>query len=280
MNDHLTNAYNLCRTIALSHYENFPVGSILLPSEQRPHVFAIYAFARIADDIADHPGLKASEKIEQLAAFKATFDRRENYFNQRDHLLCLAVNHSIETMKLSRQYFYDLLDAFKQDIEKNEYRTLNELTDYASRSANPVGRLMLELFELNSDENNRLSDQFCSGLQYINFWQDLSIDKQMKRFYVPYDLMQKHGYELNDFYFDVPDDRHSQLINELLDWTETQFKEGKQLIDKISGRFKYELQLIWWGGNAVLQECRRMQSQLLLKRPALSAPLIMRHLLD
>ena len=196
--------------------------------------------------------------------------KKKTTIKKRNHQICHAVNLTIEEMKLSRSYFYDLLDAFNQDISKESYQDLNELTDYARRSADPVGRLLLELVGQNSAENNRLSDLFCSSLQFINFWQDLSIDRNMKRFYVPVDVMLKHGYELNDFYFDVPDDRHSLLVDELLDWTEKKFNEAKNLLKNLNGRFKIELILIWWGGFIILKQCRLMKSNLLLQRPTLN----------
>ena len=280
MTKEIEDAYKYCQSITISHYENFPVASILIPKEQRNHVFAIYAFARTADDIVDNPNLASSEKEKQLGLFKSDFDRRKNYYKKKNHQICLAVNHSIEVVSLDRNYFYDLLEAFNQDIHKSEYKSLEELEEYAKRSANPVGRLLLQLFNQSTAENNRLSDLFCSALQFINFWQDLSVDSQMRRFYIPTETILTHGYELEDFYFDISDDRHDHLINQLLDWTEVKFIEAKQLIKNLSGRFKIELWLTWWGANLILRKCKQMRSQLLLVRPKLSIFFIIKTLIN
>src|SRR5262249_51735088 len=185
VNPELAAAYAACEQLARSHYENFPVASRLLPAKMRPHVAAIYAFARLADDMADEGTRPAAERLADLdrwgarldAALDGTaVDREPNAF------VFVAVRQSIQACGLPRALFPDLLSAFRQDVTVPRYATWEALLDYCRRSANPVGRLVLRVAgpdvrgSASGLTADAASDAVCTALQLTNFWQDLEID--------------------------------------------------------------------------------------------------------
>ncbi|MGH9409828.1 MAG: squalene synthase HpnC, partial [Vicinamibacterales bacterium] len=184
----LAEAYAACECLARSHYENFPVASRLLPARMRPHVAAVYAFARIADDIADEGAAPAAERLAALADWGARLDATlAGRVDPSDaHAFVFpAVRHSIEACRLPPQLFHDLLSAFAQDVTTTRYAAWNEVLDYCRRSANPIGRLVLRIAGYDRVELDRASDAVCTALQLTNFWQDLAIDWRRGRLYVP-----------------------------------------------------------------------------------------------
>jgi squalene synthase HpnC len=249
--------------LAKTHYENFPVASILLPKKARKDIFHVYTFARISDDIADDPNRDSEEKLQLLNTLE------DHLTNDDDsNQLIKLILPVIQRWNLDKTYFLDLLSAFKQDAVKSTYGTFDEVLDYCQRSANPVGRLMLQFFNQDNEIHNHLSDKICTGLQLINFWQDLSVDKAMNRFYVPQDILDAHGLSRNEFYQDRSDQRHEALITELIERTEAIYLDGKPLISKLKGRLKYEIFFIWHSANRVLKKSKKLGAHLLLTRPS------------
>lgn len=191
-------AYAECLRRARAHYENFPVASLLLPSVMRPHVAAIYAFARTADDVADEPGLTEAQRLAQLAAYRAQLDACAAGAPSDDPVF-VALGASIAQHALPVEWLDDLLRAFIQDVTTRRYATYDDMLRYCAWSANPIGRLLLKLFDVTSAEALRYSDAICSALQQINFWQDLAQDvDENDRIYVPEEDLQRFGVSIDD----------------------------------------------------------------------------------
>ena len=270
MNQTLEISYNFCINLARKHYENFPVASLLIPKSKRKFIAAVYAFARIADDIADEGDLNHKKRIEKLIEYK-------------NHLINKSINaiyphfpavfHTIESNSLTLKNFTDLIDAFIQDNQKNVYQDWNEILDYCSKSANPVGRILLEIFEIRNEQAFFYSDKICSALQLTNFFQDLKIDLQRNRFYLPQNLLSKYNLTNDDLLTFVKtnqvDDRLRNALNEAISFTENMFIEGKNLLDYLSGLFKLEINLTIQGGMKVLSKIKENNFDPIKHRPKL-----------
>lgn len=255
------------KKIAKEHYENFPVASFLIPKKKRQDLFNIYAFARKADDIADDPSLNSSEKLDRLSVFEDELEKGERSSDE----LFIALDQTIQKHDLDRSLCFDLLSAFKQDSVQSSYQSFDELLAYSRNSANPIGRLMLQLFSYQDERLFELSDKICTGLQLINFWQDLSVDKKMGRFYVPIELCQKNDLSLKEFYDGQRVTEQNQVLRELFQETEKLYSEGYKLIACLNGRFKYEIKMIWHSANMLFKQSEGMKRDLLEQRPQLSS---------
>ena len=178
----LARAYAACEALARSHYENFPVASRLLPRRMRPHVAAVYAFARVADDLADEGTAPAAERLAQLNAWQrrlhaaVAVERSADAPHEHEDLIVVALAHSIRLLDLPMALFDDLLSAFAQDTMTTRYASWDAVRDYCRRSADPVGRLVLRIAGYRDDALDRSSDALCTALQLTNFWQDFGRD--------------------------------------------------------------------------------------------------------
>ncbi len=251
--DALREAYAACSALAASHYENFPVASHLLPRRVRPAVAVIYAFARRADDIADEGDAPAEQRLAELENYREGLRRIERGEAPSSPLFH-ALGDVIECHRLPLQPFFDLLSAFAQDVEKRRYNDFDELRDYCRRSADPVGRLMLYLVGEGSEENLQLSDQICSALQLINFYQDLQQDiHENDRIYLPQDEMERFGVSEAHLREGRCDEAMQALLAFQLRRAEEMMREGAELGGRLSGRFGLEIRLIIEGGLMVLE---------------------------
>lgn len=271
MNQTLESSYNFCIELAKKHYENFPVASLLIPKSKRKFIVAVYAFARIADDIADEGNISPQIRINKLKEYKNLLIQKTHDKNY-PHLP--AVFDTIETNSLTIKNFIDLIDAFIQDNEKNFYQDWNDLLNYCSKSANPIGRILLELFEVKNDRAFFYSDQICSALQLTNFFQDLKIDIKRNRFYLPQSLLAKNNLsnaDLIDFVKNnYVDDRLRTTLNEAISFTEDLFNEGKNLLPYLSGLFRIEIKLTIEGGLKILSKIKKADFDTIRFRPTLS----------
>ncbi|HEV2041778.1 MAG TPA: squalene synthase HpnC, partial [Casimicrobiaceae bacterium] len=172
----------------VAHYENFPVASWLAPAALRPAIVAIYHFARAADDIADEGSAEATQRLAQLDHYEAMLDRIAEG-DRPDEPPFASLTDAILDHALPLAPFRDLLSAFRQDVLKTRYADFAELLAYCARSANPIGRLLLHLYRIDDSERLRQADAICSGLQLANFWQDVAIDWNKGRVYLPKDDM-------------------------------------------------------------------------------------------
>jgi phytoene synthase len=257
--------------MAVDHYENFPVASILLPAPLRPAVAAIYIFARTADDFADEGDLPAAERLRLLATYQSELDRIERN-EPTDHPVFLRLRPHIEKHQLPLQLFRDLLDAFAQDVVKDRYANFDELMDYCRRSADPVGRLLLHLFDAATPDNLQRSDAICSALQLINHWQDVGIDigkGPHGRIYLPQDDLKRFG--VGEAALDgrtVSADFRALLRFEV-DRARQLMLSGARLGHDLPGRIGLEIRTIVAGGLRILDKIEAVNFDVLNHRPVL-----------
>ena len=257
-------AYNLAKI----HYENFPVASFFIPAKIRNDVAIIYWFARTADDYADEGNLEASEKLKKLTAFEERLNWLLN--DKPRNNLEAALKSTIITKKLSHHSFYNLLKAFKQDVTKNRYSTFSEVLDYCSCSANPVGKILLELINIRDEQAFYFSDKICTALQLTNFIQDTDIDFDKGRIYYPKDEMAKFGVTETEFEMKENNLNLKSLIEFSVNRIQSLFDEGKGLLEFLSGRFKYEIEWTIRGGEEILNKIRGADFDVFRRRPVLS----------
>jgi len=251
--------YQWCRTVARSHYENFPVASWVMPRRLREPVAAIYAFARTADDIADRGSLSKPERLERLAVMESALQTLHDSAPSRSRL-CPALADTIERYQLPLAPFQDLLSACRQDLEKTRYANFGELRDYCQRSARPVGRLLLQLTGTASARNVALSDAVCSALQLINFLQDIAPDyRNNGRIYLPQDEMQRFGVTERDIAASRNSPRLSGLFHFQRQRAAQLLRSGSPLGRRLGGRFGFEIRLVILSGARVLEKLRKQQ---------------------
>ena len=260
-------AYQWCQNLANSHYENFPVASWLCPRQLRNPVAAIYAFARTADDIADEGDALPAQRIEQLEQMSRQLEAAGGKNTPRDPVY-IALFDTIQRHQLPLHLFQDLLSAFRQDVEKPRYDNLGELLDYCSRSANPIGRLLLYLNAVACDKNLEMSDTLCTALQLINFLQDIHSDHLDRgRIYLPRDEMKRFGVSEEN----IRNSSNSPAMRRLIEFQIQRCRQlldaGSPLVNALHGRFAVELRAIILGARRVLGKLEHQQD--MFRRPRL-----------
>jgi phytoene synthase len=254
--------------MSVEHYENFPVASILMPRRLRKPVAAIYHFARAADDIADEGALQDAERLQQLAEFR---DELDHIANGETPFLPLFQHLAgeIQTHALPMQPLHDLLDAFSQDVVKKRYADYDELMDYCRRSANPVGNLLLHLYEEATPVNLAYSDAICSALQLINFWQDVAKDWTIGRVYLPQDDLSRFGVSEAQIAAGRCDDNWRALMKFEVDRARALMLSGKPLGSILTGRIGLEMRMIIQGGLRILDKIEAADFDVFNHRPVL-----------
>lgn len=280
----LAAAYAACERLARTHYENFPVASRLLPAAMRPHVAALYAFARVADDFADEGDLPdaAREALldEWTRALEDALATNEDpasglapsaFLPPSTLPLLPAIAHTIRTRNLPPSQFHDLISAFRQDVRVKRYATWADLLDYCRRSANPVGRLVLRIAGYDDPRLDQQSDALCTALQLTNFWQDLERDWQKGRVYVPQEEVRAALAREEDLAARrlTPEWRRALQATALR--TRALFDEGRGIGDTLRGRLRWELRLTWLGGVRILDRLEAHGFDVFRQRPALGA---------
>ena len=254
----------------VDHYENFPVASLLLPRRLRRPIEAIYRFARGADDIADEGEHTDAERLQGLAGYNEELDRIASGARSSDpQFQVLAA--IIREWDLPLGLFRDLLDAFAQDVVKKRYDDYTQLLDYCRRSANPVGRLLVHLVKRDSEENLRRSDCICSALQLINFWQDVAIDWDKGRVYLPQSDLERFGVGEDHIADRRCDANWSALIDFEIDRTRRLMLEGAPLVRQLPGRLGWEIRVTVQGGLRILEKIQRVRGDVFRRRPQLTA---------
>ncbi|BCS35777.1 squalene synthase HpnC [Luteitalea sp. TBR-22] len=277
----IPDAYARCQAVAAGHYENFPVASRLLPAAMRPHVAAVYAFARAADDFADEGSATPEQRLAWIDTWLslrragpagAAMAPAVGHVAADDvRATFLATQDTIERCRLDPQLLDDLLSAFAQDVTRARYANWPEVLDYCRRSANPVGRLVLGIAGVHDEATALRSDAVCTALQLANFWQDLGQDwRERNRLYVPLDLMATHGATTGALDADRADPPWQQVITELGARTQALFDEGRPVCDAVRGRLRYELRVTWLGGTTVLRRTLEARRSSLHARPVLT----------
>ncbi len=254
--------------MAVDHYENFPVASILLPKHLRRPVEIIYHFARQADDFADEGELPDAERLVRLDEFRHELKRIErNEVPQTQLFRDLA--EIVQQYRLPLPLLHDLLDAFSQDVVKKRYANFDEVLDYCRRSANPVGRLLLHLYDEATPTNLGYSDSICTSLQLINFWQDVKKDYAIGRIYLPQDDMARFGVTEAHIAQGRPGKEWRDLMRFQLDRASDMMQHGAPLGTILRGRIGLEMRLIIAGGNRIIQKLRAVNFDMFGRRPVL-----------
>jgi len=263
--------------VGVGHYENFPVASVLCPPRLRPPIVAIYRFARVADDLADEGEAPPEARLLQLRGYREALRRAcggqdvaAPSSGAWAHVF-EPLARQIQDFRLPPTLLHSLLDAFEQDVRNPPYPNREALLDYCRRSANPVGRLLLHLHGIDDAPSLARSDQICSALQLINFWQDLSIDGPRGRHYVPDADRERHQVTLTDLREGRDSERMHALVRDLCDWSGSMMRSGAPLALQVPGRAGWELRLVVQGGLRILEKIRRMDHATLVRRPRLSA---------
>ncbi len=255
----------------VDHYENFPVASLLLPAHLRRPVEVIYRFARSADDIADEGDADDATRLAGLAAYQQELDRIADGTTP-DTPLFQDLAPLIVAHDLPLQPFRDLLSAFAQDVTVKRYADYPSLLDYCARSANPVGRIMLHLFEVASPANLARSDAICTALQLINFWQDVAIDWEKQRVYLPQEDLQRFGVSESTIAGAECNDAWRSLMAFQVERTRALMQAGADLALDLPGRFGWEIRLTVQGGLRILEKIDQAQGDVFRHRPRLGGP--------
>jgi len=252
----LDDAYRFVQQIAKGHYENFPVGSLFVPSKIIKYIYAIYTFARVGDDISDE--ISKTNPTAALIFLNKYEECLDNCINENEinNPIFLALKDTIIKNKLPIDLFKRLIFAFRSDINFIQPHTFNDLFDYCNCSANPIGELILRLFK---EDNKAIyySNKICTALQLINFLQDLSIDLNRNRNYFPKSLLENSSI-------------NKQTLNKYISIIENLLTEGKIIIKFISNfRLRCELRLIILCGKIMLYKIKRNGTKILKKRPTI-----------
>ncbi len=280
----LEEAYAACVELARSHYENFPVASWLLPPALRPHVAAIYAFARTADDFADEPGRAPHERLHLLDAWQRELvvatqpDGRATRVAWDDPRIAArarhvfrALQHTIGSFDLPLDPFTDLLSAFRQDVAMTQYETWDQVMDYCRRSANPVGRLVLRLAGVRDARAGQSADAMCTALQLTNFWQDFAIDWRRGRLYLPAEERMRADAHLEDLDRGALTPAWRDALAAAAARTSTLFDAGRDVCDAVDGRLRFELRATWLGGRRMLDRLAGCAYDVFTTRPRLGS---------
>lgn len=259
-----------CRRVASAHYENFTVASRLVPAGLRQDLANVYAFARWADDLADEAAGPAAG-AEALADWRR---RLEACFAGRpDHPLFVALAATVRRHDLGIEPFGHLLDAFEEDLAHDaagrtvRYRTRDDVLAYCSRSADPVGRIVLALGGCRDPERRALSDRICSGLQLVNFWQDVRRDRAAGRVYFPADDMARHGVDEAMLDAERGSAAYRALVREEVDWARELFDGGARLARTAPRSLRAAVGLFLAGGRALADGIEAVGHDTLAVRP-------------
>lgn len=284
-------AYRYCERLAQTHYENFTVGSWLLPKAKRRHVHAIYGYCRTVDDLGDEatpplvPSLAGATAVTNGDAVSGG-DSEESYrlglldwwqaeleacySGTPSHPVMVALQETIQVFEIPREPFLKLIEANRMDQRNKRHLTYADLLNYCDRSANPVGHLFLYLFGYRDPERQRLSDATCTALQLANFWQDVARDYQKGRIYLPLEDLTRFGYSESELAQGLENDAFRQLLAFEVERAMGLFEEGAPLVSLLAGQVKLDVALFTRGGVAVLEAIRRQNYNVLANRPKLS----------
>ena len=262
-----TTARTYCAQMARTHGENFTVASVLLPRRLLPHFHAVYAYCRWADDLADETG-GGADTLRLLDWWRSELDAC--YAGRPRHPVMVALRETITRFGIPPDPFRDLLSAFEQDQRVKEYDTFDQLLDYCRRSADPVGRIVLYLFECHSPDRAALSDQVCTGLQLANFWQDVARDHAIGRVYLPAEDRRRFGYRdanLRDRKFNPA---FRDLLRYQVQRTRGYFDRGRALLPRVPPAVRADVDLFARGGVAVLDAIEDQGYDVWARRPVVT----------
>ena len=260
----LAAAQSYCKSLATSHYENFPLVSWLLPKDLHQHFYNVYAYCRWADDLGDEVGDPA-KSLELLNWWRT--ELLDCYAGKQSHPVFIALKPTIDQFAIPPEPFLDLISAFEQDQTILEYETFDQLRDYCRRSADPVGRLVLYLCGEHHPQNVSWSNSICTGLQLANFWQDVSRDYQIDRIYLPKEDYLRFGYSREDFDARRTNPQFIALMKFQVDRARQYLQDGLPLIGHLPGRLQVDIDLFAHGGLRILERIESIGYQVWQTRP-------------
>ena len=264
----LASASTYCSHLARQHYENFIVVSRFLPTALRRHFYHVYAYCRWSDDLADETG-DTGLSLELLEWWDG--ELQACYGNSTRHPVFIALRETIDRFEIPITPFRDLLTAFRQDQVVTRYRTYADLLEYCRYSANPVGHLVLYLCGYRDRERQGLADATCTALQLANFWQDVRVDLEKGRIYLPLEDMDRYHYTEADLEAGVVNERFRRLMTYQVDRTRALFEEGLTLCGMVDERVRLDIELFNRCGSALLDQIKRQRFDVLSRRPTLSS---------
>lgn len=260
-------ALDYTRWLATHHYENFQVVSFLLPKKLHQDFYNVYSFCRWADDLGDEIGSPA-ESLRLLTWWRRELEAM--YRGEVSHPVFVALEDTVRRHAIPIEPFDRLIRAFEQDQTITRYPTFEDVFGYCLNSANPVGHLVLYLCGYRDAERQRLSDFTCTALQLANFWQDIAIDLEKDRVYLPLDLLAKYGYTVDDLFALNEDDRSRSVLRDAVAVAEGLFEQGLPLIGRVDRRLALDLELFSRGGLKILQKIKLQGYNVLSRRPHIS----------
>jgi squalene synthase HpnC len=265
----LQDAYSYCERLARSHYENFSVATWFLPKRLRQHFFNVYAYCRISDDLGDETG-NPDASLQLLDQWESELNAC--YEGKPKHPVFVALAGTVREFEIPKHEFADLLTAFRQDQTVTRYETFDDLLGYCRYSANPVGHLVLYLCGYRDPERQQLSDFTCTALQLANFWQDVSVDYEKNRVYLPLEDLRMFGVVESD----IPAKRNSPQFREMMRFEVERAREwfdrGLPLAGKVSRDLAIDIELFSRGGQEILNAIERQGYAVLGQRPVISKP--------
>jgi squalene synthase HpnC len=259
-------AYAYCEEFARAHTESYPVASRFVPAELRPHLVALYAFARSADDFADEPEYEG-RRVEALDRWEEALGRCAH--GEADHPVFVALADTIEKRDLPIPPLEDMLSAFRTDLEVRRYASFSSLRGYTARSADPVGRLLLALFGYRDPELVRYADEMSTALQLTNFWQDVAADAARDHIYIPAEDLHFFGVTEAELKALKPTPRLRDLLRFEVTRTRALYERGRPLLDKVGTDLRMELTLIWLVGTTILDKIEGAGFDVFAQRPAI-----------
>lgn len=263
----LHEAISYCRELATSHYENFPLVSWLLPKRLHAHFFSIYSFCRWADDLGDEIGDPA-RSLDLLAWWRSELEAC--YRGECRHPVFVALRSTIDQKNIPMKPFADLISAFEQDQTVHEYDTYEQLLDYCTRSANPVGRLLNHLWSKSNEASLEWSDSICTGLQLANFWQDLSRDVKIGRLYLPREDRERFGVTREMLNVGKSTPEFIELMRFEVDRAREFLVSGAAVIEQLPRLIQIDIELFAAGGLCVLDRIEKIGYRVLEQRPVVT----------
>ena len=255
------------RQLATTHYENFHVVSFLLPKHLHQDFYNVYAYCRWADDLGDEMG-DTAESLRWLEWWRGELDAM--YEGRARHPDFVALMPTVVAHAIPREPFAQLIQAFMQDQTITRYRDFEALFGYCRHSANPVGRLVLYLCGYADAERQRLSDATCTALQLANFWQDVTVDLEKDRVYIPLDVIGRHGYTIEELFARRFTPAFREVMREIVERARCLFLEGRPLAGRVDRRLALDIDLFSRGGLRVLEKIEQQGFDVLHARPAVS----------
>jgi squalene synthase HpnC len=255
------------RWLATHHYENFHVVSFLLPKRLHQDFYNVYSYCRWADDLGDEID-DTSESLRLLKWWSHELDAM--FAGEARHPVFVALRGTVRKYDIPKQPFADLIKAFVQDQTVTRYQTWAEVFDYCVYSANPVGRLVLYLCGYPDGARQKLSDATCTGLQLANFWQDVTVDQEKDRVYLPLDLLARNNYSVEELFAHRYDEHFRSIMSEAVQVAREFFVRGLPLARMVNRRLSIDLELFSRGGMKILEKIERRNYDVLSARPRIS----------